>query len=102
MSDQSEKMCENSVQPVKSGDHEALNRELNDNELELVLGGALSPEQVAEVKKLAEESGKHHGVNVAATIAAYTIGTFGDFFANTLGQHAGRQVNKNNSNQKNN
>src|SRR5689334_15156763 len=102
MSYRSEKTGENSVQSVKSGDHEALNRELSDNELMLVVGGALTPEQAEEVRQLAKKAGEHHGINVAATIAGYTIGTFGDFFANTLGQRAGSQVNKNNQNNQNN
>lgn len=83
-----------SVRFVKSGENATLDGELNEKELGLIQAGALTPEQVAEVKQLAQESGEHHGVNAAATITAYTIGTATDFGANALGELAGEKVKK--------
>jgi hypothetical protein len=97
MSYLSEKTSENkgkSGRFVKFGENETLNGELNEKELELIQGGALTPEQAAEVKRLAKESGEHHGVNAVATITAYTIGTVTDFGANALGELAGEKVKK--------
>jgi hypothetical protein len=97
MSYLSEKTPENkvkSVRFVKSGENETLDGELHEKELELIQGGALTPEQAAEVRRLASESGEHHGINVKATIIAYAIGTVGDFAANVAGEAAGKKVKK--------
>ena len=88
---QSHEVNAKEVKSGKFGDNETLKGELNEKEIELVRGG-LSPEQAAEVRQLAQEAGKHHGINVGATIAGFTVGTIGDFGANALGELAGNKV----------
>lgn len=70
------------------------NCELQEKELELIQGGQLTPEQRAEVAKIAKQAGEHHGINVPVTLAGFAAGTLGDFAFNALGEDVGAKARK--------
>ncbi len=74
---------------------EPLKTELDEEQLGLVNGGAPGPEDLATMKKIAEEAGQHHGVNVKTMMGQSLVATMVYFGAYGGGRTVHKDIHKN-------
>jgi hypothetical protein len=71
-----------------------LKMDLDEEQLEVVNGGVPSQEDLAAMKKIAEEAGQHHGVNVPTMMGQSFVATVVYFGANAGGRAVHQSINK--------